>query len=360
MERRPAPENMTVTLEGGYAPELPAPLDLVLPELKSCLGGRKLTVIRPKGGGIVTEWNLHALTCIFSGKPFPSREKFLKARFGAAAPVMGEYFRLLERRIVAAGALCGAGRGLRPAAYDLYSGDFLPALAETLARAEQAADTPETREAVRAERRFFAPRRMAAAKRMEGEVRRLRAGDGAEQSFTDLYGNPADLETAVRLDADGEHLILTLRAAEPAPSERRISQVRPRDYADLWAEDGFEIFLVPDAARPAHGWQFILNSRGSLWDAEHTRTGACDAAWSAPHAAVRFTEGPGFWQAVLIIPWRDLGFSGMPDAPFPANVYRNRAVRGIPRRSYAWSPIYAGAYYQPARFGRFVWREEKQ
>lgn len=360
LEKCSASGEVAVMLEGGYAPELPAPLDLVMPELKAELGERKLTVIRPTEGGIVTEWNLYALNRMFSGGRLPSREDFLKSCFGAAAPAMSEYFRLLERRIVAAGALCGIGRGWRPVAADLYSGGFLPALEAALAEAERSADSPAAAEAVREERRFFSSRRKAAEERLEREIRRLRADSGDEQFFTALYGDPADVETSVRLSADAEKLTLTLRAAEPLPPDRRISQPRERDYSELWAEDGFEIFLIPDAGRPAHGYQFILNSRGALWDAEHTRVGACDATWSAPHAAVDFTEQPGRWQAVLTVPWRDLGLSGMPDRPFLANIYRNRAVRGVPRRSYAWSPIYAGAYYQPAKFGQFIWGEVKK
>ena len=357
LEKFVAGDDLTVMLEGGYAPELPAPLDLVISELHTKMGGSQLIAIRPKAGGIVNEWNLYALDQLFSGRSLPARDVFLKNRFGAAAPAMSEYFRLLERRMVAAGALCGAGRGERPCAYDLYSGNFLSALADILARAEQTADTPEARVAVRREQEFFASRRKAAEARLERERRRLTTGD-PPQRFTDLYGNPADIETTIRLAADGEKLTIFLHAAETLPADRRISQTRSRDYADLWAEDGFEIFLVPDANRPAHGWQFIVNSRGVLWDAEHTRVGACDPSWSAPHAAVRFTEGPGFWQAELTVPWRDLGYPKQPDRPFSANVYRNRAVRGIPRRSYAWSPIYSGAYYQPERFGRFFWRED--
>lgn len=360
MEKCLAADDVIVALDGGYAPELPAPLDLVIPELRSRLGDRRLTVIRPPQDGIVTEWNLYALNSVFSGKTLPSRKGFLKERFGAAAPAMGEYFRLLERRIVAAGALCGVGRGKRPVAYDLYSGDFLPALAALLADAERLADTAASAETVRKEQRFFASRRRLAEERLEREIRRLRAGEGDEQSFTALYGDPADIGTTVRLTADAEKLTILLCAFEPLPLDRRISQIRERDYPNLWAEDGFEIFLVPDPERPAHGWQFIINSRGALWDAEHTRVGACDAAWNAPHAVVKVTELPDRWQAVLTIPWRDLGLTGKPERPFLANIYRNRAVRGARRRSYAWSPIYGGAYYQPSRFGLFIWREAKK
>ena len=83
MEKCLASGDATVTLDGGYAPELPAPLDLVMPELRLRLGDRRLTVIRPPQGGIVTEWNLYALSSVFSGKPLPSRDGFLKDRFAA-------------------------------------------------------------------------------------------------------------------------------------------------------------------------------------------------------------------------------------------------------------------------------------
>ena len=59
MEKCLASGDVTLALDGGYAPELPAPLDLVMPELHSRLGDRRLTVIRPPQDGIVNEWTLY-------------------------------------------------------------------------------------------------------------------------------------------------------------------------------------------------------------------------------------------------------------------------------------------------------------
>ncbi len=353
------PGGRVFALDKNIAGGLPSPLDNLLVSLAKQFPADKIKITYSSAAGIVDRWNLYAAEKIFSGEKFDcaaARKEFIRQRYGSAAEEINQYFRLLERRITAAGALSGIGRPSVPKLCDIYDRDFLDELTAVLKRAAAAENNPE----IVREIGFVAAKQRVILAGIEADVKKLYANSGECSSFTTLYGDPADVETTLELGADDYALRLILTAYEAAAPEKRISQVRPRDFADMWAEDGFEIFLVPDPATPNKGWQFIVNSRGSLWDARHTRVGACDPSWSAVNAQVQFSELKNSWQIVLTVPWKDLGFSGRPPAPFLANVYRNRAVRGESRSSYAWSPIYPGAYYQPEKFGKFFWQGEKK
>ena len=349
------PAERIFSLEQSLAGGMPAPMDILLVQLAKQFPEQKIILTCSSSGSIVDTWNRYAAEKIFSGKHFDAageRAGFLTAEFGPAAVEMAEYFRLLERRITAAGALSGIGRPSVPQLCDIYDRDFLDSLEKILSVAAAKHDN----ELIRQEQFFFAQKKVEIIAQLTANIKKVYANSGKSSEFSSLYGDPADIKTTLQVDADDKQLMLTMTAAEPAAPELKISKPRPRDFADMWAEDGFEVFLIPDPAAPQNGWQFIINSRGSLWDARHTRVGACDMSWSAPNARVKFAELDKGWQVTLIIPWQDLGFPRMPAAPFLANIYRNRAIRGIGRTSYAWSPIYAGAYYQPAKFGKIIWQ----
>ncbi len=356
----PAAERI-FSLEKGLAGGMSAPMDILLIQLAKQFPEQKIILTCGTSGSIIDRWNRYAAEKIFSGKNFDaSRERaaFLSEKFGPAADKIAEYFRLLERRTISAGALSGIGRPSIPQLCDVYDRNFLNSLEKCLIDAGNAARLDNA--LIRQEQLFFTRKKTEIIAQLDANIKKIYANSGKTSEFSSLYGDPADIKAALKVDADDRQLMLTLTAAEPAAPERKISQPRPRDFADMWAEDGFEVFLIPDPATPQNGWQFIINSRGSLWDARHSRVGACDVSWSAKNARVQFTELGKGWQATLIIPWQDLGFAQMPAVPFLANIYRNRAIRGAGRNSYAWSPIYAGAYYQPDKFGKIIWQGGKK
>ena len=359
LSAKPA-EKIIFSADSGFAGEMPAPMDLMMELIHTQPDSKnKFSVIASGKCGIVSKWNRYAAEKIFAGKKFDRQEErklFLQKNFGKAAPAMLEYFRLLERRTISSAALSGIGYPSYPTALMIYEFGFPDELARALDDAAAKADTVSARNAVTAERKLFDRNRQEMLEKIAEKWQKAVANSGKSSCFTTRFGDEADVKTTLRLDADEKNMLLTLTAEEPAPDRRR-SQKRPRDFADMWAEDGFEIFIVPDPDDLDNSLQFIINSHGSLWDASCDVNGLRNTAWSAANAKVEFSELDRAWRVKLTIPWRDLGFSGIPAKPFPVNVYRNRIVRGMPHKIYAWSPVGSGAFYQPERFGLLVWKD---
>jgi hypothetical protein len=356
-------KELVFSMDGGFAAQVPFPQELLMFRLKRMATNNKITLIASEQTSYINDWNFYAAEKIFSGKAFDrrkERENYLKNNFGEASEAMAEYFRISERQIFCVGATCGTGTPSYPTVAEISKDDFLSDLETALQEALKVASSEKCRKAVEKELKFFHNYRQKLLLELDKNIRRAYANSGEKYEFSALYGDKADIETCFELKADENYLILTLTANETAPAEKRISKVQKRDFANMWAEDGFEFFLIPNKDVPNEGWQFIVNSRGSLWDARHSKVGSCDMTWSAENARVDFVELNGAWQATLTIPWSDLGFKEMPKQEFLANIYRNRAVHGVARKSFAWSPIYLGAYYQPGKFGRFIWDEVKK
>lgn len=348
------------TLDTIFNSSFPCPQDLLLLNLKNY---PTVSLVCNDDSSYITKWNLYAAKKIFSQEKFDRKQErklFIEKNFGKASSAMEEYFRILERQIFSAGATSAIGTPSYPTAMEICRDGFLDELEMCLNQAMTLADTPKSQEAIKKELQIFAEYRQNLLNDVDKNIKRAYANSSQKSEFSSLYGDKADLKTTLELKADEKYLILTLIADEPADKSKKISQVRPRDYASMWAEDGFEIFLVPNQEKTNEGWQFIVNSRGSLWDARHERVGSCNVSWNAENAKVDFNELENAWQITLSIPWSDLGFDKLPEKPFLANVYRNRAVQGIARKSYAWSPIYTGAYYQVQKFGFFIWNKEKK
>ena len=353
-------EKIIFSTDSGFAGELPVPLDLFMTLLQqqNPPPGR-FTVVAGSQCGIVSSWNNHVANLIFSGRNFDrraARTAFLQKHFGSAAPQMLEYFRILERHLIANGALSGIGYPSYPDAWMICEYEFFDRLETILDQADKAADSDSARQLVAAEKALVADSRRKLQQNIADNWPTAVANSGKVSSFFTHYGDTPDIRTTLQLEADENNLILTLTAGEPELA-RRVSQIRPRDFADMWAEDGFEIFIVTNPDDLDNSLQFIINSHGSLWDAACDANGVRNVAWSAAHAKVRFNELDHAWQVILTISWSDLGFSGIPDKPFLVNIYRNRIVRGTPHQIYAWSPVGSGAFYQPERFGFFVWKD---
>ncbi len=343
------------TLDSVFKSVLPCPQDLLLLNLKNY---PNVLLVCNNDSSYVAKWNLYAAQKIFSQENFDrkkERKLFIEKTFGKASSAMEQYFRILERQIFSAGATSAIGTPSYPTAMEICRDGFLDELEKCLNQAMIIADTLQAQKAVQNELLIFAEYRQNLLNDVDKNIKRAYANNSQKSEFSSLYGDKSDLKTTLELKSNEQYLILTLVADEPADKSKKISQVRPRDYASMWAEDGFEIFLVPNPEKANDGWQFIVNSRGSLWDARHEKVGSCDVSWNAENAKVDFAELEGAWQITLSIPWSDLGFDKIPQKPFLANVYRNHAVKGLPRKSYAWSPIYTGAYYQVQKFGFFIW-----
>lgn len=356
-------EKITFTMDKGFANEMIVPMDLLIELIYSKNQLGKISIVGNKNESVVNEWNLYALSKISTGKKFDrksERTKFLKEKFGSSAICMEEYFRLLERQIIACGALSGIGTPSTPGAEEICQNNFLKELNSILKKALRVTADKKVKSLIQREQKILKKYQKLLTQTIRKNIRRAYANSGKKTEFSTLYGDKADLKTTLELMSDKENLTIILTADEPADPAKKISKVQARDYANMWAEDCFEIFLVPDKKEPQNGWQFIVNSRGSLWDARHSQQGQCDVKWSADNAKVDFAELGGAWQIKLIIPWKDLGFETMPKQEFLANIYRNRAVNGEARNSYAWSPIYAGAYYQVPKFGRFIFGGKKK
>ena len=358
-----AGQDFAFVLNAGFDGGMAAPADILLDTLKKISAVNHVTLIIGGNDGCINQWNLFAVEEYFNSICFDrkqARKDFLREKFGNSAPAMEEYFRVVERQYFSLAGVSGFGTPSYPTASEVCRNGFLKDIEKCLEKALQSADTEEAKNAILKEMQIMKERSRILRDTVKKNIRRVCVNENIESEFLTVYGDKADVKTTLKLEADDKYLKLTLTAEEPIVSRNRISQVRPRDFANMWAEDGFEIFLIPDEKKTSRGWQFIVNSRGCLWDAAHYRRGACDPKWNAENAKVDFSEKQGQWQVILTVPWSDLGFNGMPEKRFLANIYRNRAAHGAARSTYAWSPIYNGAYYQAEKFGYFIWNKEEK
>ncbi len=343
---------------------LPVPLDNLMLFVRQHSGGKAVSFEVVPDDSLVTEFNAYAAKEIAAGKPYDpraERAKFILDKCGEkSAPYMTEYFRLQERYTMFVFSCSGLLYPKSPLYKDLCSKDQLDQLQKYLEKAVEAAKGTRFAPVLAKEYEFFLKSRREVETLIAQGTRRFVIGDngaGFQQMAGILGDEPVRAsEVLCSVSPDKKYFVIRVKADEPMMKKRRITGTG-RDYSAAWKDDRFEIFIVPDRAKPECSYQFIITSGGVLWDASRKDLSYnCDLSWNSA-SELKVVHHPASWEAELRIPLAALGYSGVPDKDFLFNIYRFREVKGAKLEKYAWSPICHGANFQPENFGVISWED---
>lgn len=164
-----------------------------------------------------------------------------------------------------------------------------------------------------------------------------------------VSGRPPVWGTEVRVGRHREELLVLFTCQDPDPSATMTKRDDP-----LWEEDVVEIFIDPFGDLDCY-FEFEVNPlntvldvfirrvRGGLrkdfrWDCEGLRTATGLLAYG--------------WVAGLAIPLGSFGECNL--SQWRINFCRIERPKGQTRELSAWSPIFAGTFHLPERFGRLT------
>lgn len=157
-------------------------------------------------------------------------------------------------------------------------------------------------------------------------------------------GDPAPVQTEVRLAYDDAKLYIAYLAKEPNVASLK-ETVTKRD-GPVFYDDSLELFIDPWARRREY-FQLSANLLGAQFDAKVNDSGV-NLEWSA--AGARNADG---WSIEVAIPFASLGVEPpKPGTAWAINFARNRWVKGEPEYL-AWSAPYGG-FHRPERFGTII------
>ena len=312
-------------------------------------------------GTLISQFNSYAAAKITSGAdydPIAERKNFLLEKCGkAAAPLINEYFRILERYTNVAFFCRSTLRPNNLRTLDVYEEKMFDQLDELLKKAVAAAAGTDYAAVIQQEYEFFSKYKNAVLDDWQRMQPILPGGRSALywQELSGIIGDPVKVPSFVKcyLSEDQKSMVLRLIANEPNMAKRKISGTG-KDFNKAWADDRFEIFIIPDPDDFSSCKQFIITSGRALWDAQVPAPGIHDSSWNS-NAVYNQFDVEGAWRAELIIPFADFGIDGIPKKPFLINIYRFRSVHGEKDENSAWSPIRIGSNVQPDRFGKIIW-----
>lgn len=172
-----------------------------------------------------------------------------------------------------------------------------------------------------------------------------RRGGGA--FFVGYCGESTRCNTQMYSRNDGKNLYFGFIMAEPETAKLKTVGDR-RDHGKMYLDNGVEIFLMPHPALPNSGYQFIVNSKGQLWDAQLNENRTLNSKWNS-RAVAAVTVAKNRWCMEISIPLADIG--AVPGQQIKANFYRNRILTDKKDVSSCWSPIMTEGHRTPSRFG---------
>ena len=163
-------------------------------------------------------------------------------------------------------------------------------------------------------------------------------------------GEKPQVNTLVYSRNDGKNLHFAFVLAEPFTNKLKAACSR-RDDGKMYLEDGVEIFLMPHPNLPKTGYQFIINSKGLLWDARRNEDRTMTVPWNS-NAKVGVKVFKNRWCIEFSVPLQDIGVT--PGQTIKANFYRNRVLDKKGGVSSCWSPIMTEGHFSPSRFGTLL------
>ncbi|MFA6715862.1 MAG: DUF4838 domain-containing protein [Victivallales bacterium] len=180
------------------------------------------------------------------------------------------------------------------------------------------------------------------------------------QEFAAKTGEATTVKSWLYAGYDNTTLYFKLIAFEPQMDKLR-TKAEKTDQGAVWNDDGVEIFICPDPARPNKYFQFFISAQGTVWDANH---GIIDAtslntAYNS-NCKVTASKGKNRWSIEIAIPFKALGLDGgaLAGKSISANFYRyrNQAISRNGEQLSCWSPTGQFIHFYPAKFGIIKFR----
>ena len=145
----------------------------------------------------------------------------------------------------------------------------------------------------------------------------------ADCFFNISNAKAADARTSVKIAYDDKNLYLGYVCSEP--SMNVLSQKVTKRDGNVWEDDCVEFFFFDPEKDVIK--QFITNPIGTKFDHERAQAQAGDPYKGRPwdgEWTVKNWKNKNSWEATLIIPWKTLGFDGVPAYPVAMNFARER------------------------------------
>jgi len=170
----------------------------------------------------------------------------------------------------------------------------------------------------------------------------------------------APVQTKFKVAFDGDHLYLGAVALEPQVAALK-AKATERD-GRVASDDCLEFMVDPTGERTEY-YHFIVNSRGTLYDAQMRQGGNVRSVEWNSTAQVAVQVGQDEWTVELRMPFIELGLTGASKGLWAVNVTRERYAGGRQELS-SFVPI-AGGFHQASLYaqlelpqadlGRFLW-----
>ena len=180
-------------------------------------------------------------------------------------------------------------------------------------------------------------------------------------TFVDKSGNAANFATKAYVTWDKDYLYLAFENTEPEMA-KLYAKATERDQSfgpALWEEDGMEIFICPDPNNRAVCYHFIVNAKGTAWDASIGVTGGVteDKSWNGGIDTASSIQTDK-WVLELRIAFKEMNINSPIDGKTIAiNLYRNRKCDS-PLIYSGWSPTLDSSHLAPNRFGTMTFQKQ--
>ena len=111
---------------------------------------------------------------------------------------------------------------------------------------------------------------------------------------------------------DNHHFYLSVHSELPPDGVKLLTSVRKHD-GRVYKDDSIEFWIAPEGQD--HYYQYTVNSRGTVCDIKHDRTGKIpDETWTAKwKQSSYFDTKANLWVYELAIPMKALNITGSPD-----------------------------------------------
>jgi hypothetical protein len=293
--------------------------------------------------------------------------------YGAAAPIMKEYFDLLIDRWENTiwNVPCGKPGGLPM--NELYRKTYPPEIREKLKKFEQKAlaFVPENSKefkriklVVDANKDFYKGAELferigrgsvlyvsqGTPQNLDGKLDGLCWKAVGMQMRDRASGRDVDLKSVVKMCYDNKNLYIACEFAEPNVDKIR-AKSKNHDEA-VWDDDGIEIFISPQHY-PEHYAQLVINTEGIMFDGWKEVDATFNKYKDFKIKSVTGKGENGFTMEVAI-PWAELGIKAPePGTSMRANVIRNRTT-GETREIFAMSPTLKQSNHDTTYFGTLI------
>ncbi|OHB53908.1 MAG: hypothetical protein A2Y12_09450 [Planctomycetes bacterium GWF2_42_9] len=175
-----------------------------------------------------------------------------------------------------------------------------------------------------------------------------------------INGDKASYQTEAYTAWDSNNIYFAFKNTEPNISKlNSYATKRDQNYSPaMWEDDSVEIFISPDPNNRSNlCYQFIINTKGVVWDGVYGGHKEFDLAWNSDIKSATLI-GRAEWTLEVSIPFKDLGIAPAQDKTFAVNIYRNRyADQGLVDS--AWS-LLCYNHYSPSRFGLITLSNESR